>query len=305
MASTRTTVEIEGRSLSLSNLDKVLYPAQGFTKAHVIDYYVGVAEALLPHLAGRPLTMKRFPDGVERGHFFEKRCPEHRPDFVATLPLERPEDARDGDVVVHCDVADLPSLVWVANLAALELHTSLARRPDTTVPTCVVFDLDPGAPATLQECARVALLVRDVCERLDLVCVAKTSGRKGMQVYVPVNAPTSYEETKGWALAVGQLLERVHPELVLTSMTRSRRSGKVFVDWSQNSWSKTTVSVYSLRAEPVPTVSTPVTWEEVEAAAEGRTPLRFHANRLRDRLEAHGDLFAPVAEVVQALPALG
>jgi bifunctional non-homologous end joining protein LigD len=147
--------------------------------------------------------------------------------------------------------------------------------------------------------------VRDVCERLDLVAVPKTSGRKGMQVYVPVNGPTSYDETKAWALAVGQLLERVHPELVLTSMTKAKRTGRVFVDWSQNSWSKTTVCVYSLRAEPVPTVSTPVTWEEVEAAAAGRTPLRFHANRLRDRLEAHGDLFAPVAERTQVLPALG
>jgi bifunctional non-homologous end joining protein LigD len=280
----------------------VLYPSQGFTKAAVIDHYVGVADVMLPHLAGRPLTMKRYPDGVDGEHFFEKRCPSHRPDFVRTVRL-----GRDGKekVVDHCDIGDLASLVWVANLAALELHTSLARAPDTSVPTMVVFDLDPGEPADVADCARVALWLREVADRLGLVMVPKTSGKKGMQVYVPVNTPTTYAETKGFALAVGQLLERVHGELVLTEMTKAKRSGKVFIDWSQNSLTKTTVCVYSLRAEAVPTVSTPLTWDEVSDGADGRHHLRFHARHLPDRLERHGDLFAPTLEVEQELPALG
>lgn len=285
----------------MSNLDKVLYPSQGFTKAAVIDYYVQVAEAILPHLRGRPLTMLRFPDGVEGGSFYEKRCPDHRPEFVTTVRLGR--DGRE-KVVDHCDLRDLPSLVWAANLAALELHTSLARAPDTSTPTMVVFDLDPGEPAGITECAQVALWLKEVGDRLGLVLCPKTSGSKGLQVYVPVNGPTSYDATKAFALAVGQLLERVHPELVLTSMSKQRRSGKVFVDWSQNSLTKTTVCAYSLRAREVPTVSTPLTWDEVSDGADGRAHLRFHARHVIDRVERLGDLFAPTLEVTQELPAL-
>ena len=298
----RQVVEVGGQQLSLSNLDKVMYPSQGFTKAAVVDYYVNVAEVMLPHLRGRPLTMVRFPDGVDGGSFFEKRCPDHRPEFVATIELGR--DTKE-KVVEHCDIRDLPSLVWAANLAALELHTVLAREPDTSMPTMVVFDLDPGPPADIADCARVALWLREVAERLSLTMVPKTSGSKGMQVYVPVNGPTSYEETKGFALAVGQLLERVHGDLVLTAMARERRRGKVFIDWSQNTLTKTTVCAYSLRAKQVPTVSTPVTWDEVADAADGRTPLRFHARQVVDRVREHGDLFAPTLEVQQELPTLG
>jgi len=286
----------------VSNLDKVMYPSQGFTKAAVIDYYVKVADAILPHLAGRPLTMKRYPDGVEGQSFFEKRCPEHRPEFVGTVRL-----GRDGKekVVDHCDVADLPSLVWTANMASLELHTSLARRPDTSLPTMVVFDLDPGEPADVQDCARVALWLREVGDRLGLATFPKTSGSKGMQVYVPVNGPTSYDRTKGFALSVGQLLERVHGDHVLTAMTKQRRTGKVFVDWSQNTLTKTTVCAYSLRAKEVPTVSTPLTWDEVSDGADGEHHLRFHARHVIERVERLGDLFAPTATLQQELPELG
>jgi bifunctional non-homologous end joining protein LigD len=294
-------VEVAGQLVAVSNLDKVLYPSQGFTKAAVIDYYVQVADAILPHLAGRPLTMLRFPDGVEGGSFYEKRCPDHRPDFVRTVRLGR--EGRD-KVVDHCDVRDLPTLVWAANLAALELHTSLARAPDTSVPTMVVFDLDPGEPAGTAECARVALWLQEIGDRLGLVLCPKTSGSKGLQVYVPVNGPTSYDETKSFALAVGQLLERVHPELVLTSMSKQRRGGKVFVDWSQNTLTKTTVCAYSLRAREVPTVSTPLRWDEVSDGADGRHHLRFHARHVVDRVRRHGDLFAPTLEVTQELPEL-
>lgn len=294
-------MEVAGQQVAVSNLDKVLYPSQGFTKAAVIDYYVQVADAILPHLAGRPLTMLRFPDGVEGGSFYEKRCPDHRPDFVRTVRLGR--EGRD-KVVDHCDVRDLPTLVWAANLAALELHTSLARAPDTSVPTMVVFDLDPGEPAGLSECARVALWLQEIGDRLGLVLCPKTSGSKGLQVYVPVNGPTSYDETKAFALAVGQLLERVHPELVLTSMSKQRRGGKVFVDWSQNTLTKTTVCAYSLRAREVPTVSTPLTWDEVSDGADGRHHLRFHARHVVDRVRRDGDLFAPTLEVIQELPEL-
>lgn len=300
----KRTVEIDGRQLVVSNLDKVLYPEVGFTKAHVLDYYVRIAPVLLPHLAGRPLTMLRFPDGVEGQSFFEKRCPDHRPDFVPTVRLGR--DGRD-KVVDHCDIDSVAALAWVANMASLELHTSLARRPDTTTPTMVVFDLDPGAPADVITCARVAMWLRELFDRLGLEAVAKTSGSKGMQVYVPVNGPTGYDETKAFALAIGQLLERVHGELVTTTMAKDQRAGKVFIDWSQNVLTKTTVAVYSLRARTRPTVSTPLLWDEVaDLAASGvADDAAFLPSDVLARVERHGDLFAPTAEVVQELPALG
>lgn len=300
----RRTVEIGGEQLVVSNLDKLLYPAAGFTKAHVLDYYVRIAPVMLPHLAGRPLTMLRFPDGVDGDRFFEKRCPDYHPDFVGTVPLGREDREKR---VEHCDVDSVATLAWVANLASLELHTTMGRRPDTSVPTMVVFDLDPGPPADIVACCRVAGWLREVFERLDLQAFPKTSGSKGLQVYVPVNLPTDYDATKGFALAVGQLLERVHADLVTTNMSKQERGGKVLVDWSQNTLTKTTVCAYSLRARPAPTVSTPVTWEEVaDVAASGDADrLRFTAPRVLDRVATHGDLFAATVELEQVLPELG
>ncbi len=300
----RTHVTIGGRELSVSNLDKPMYPAAGLTKAHVIDYYAKVADVLLPHVRRRPLTMIRFPDGVDGNSFFEKRCPDHRPEWLGTVRLGREGKEK---VVDHCDVADVAGLVWVANMASLELHTSLARGPDTMTPTMVAFDLDPGAPADVTTCARVALLLREAFDRLSLTAYPKTSGSKGMQVYVPVNTPTSYEATRGFALAMGQLLERVHPELVTTNMSKKERPGKVFIDWSQNHLTKTTVTVYSLRARERPTVSTPLTWGEVSDAADAEDAdlLTFEAADVLARVQEHGDLFARVETDTQELPALG
>ncbi len=296
-------VEVGGQALRLSNLDKVLYPRAGFTKAQVIDYYTRVAPAVLPHLRGRPLTLKRYPNGVEAGHFYEKECPSHRPEWVRTEPIAiRSEDR----TVNFCLAEDLPTLVWLANLADLELHTSLSLAVPIERPTILAFDLDPGPPASILECARVALALRELLEPLGLEGWAKTSGSKGLQVYFPLNTETSYEQTKPFALAVAQLLERRHPELVVSSMRKDLRTGKVLVDWSQNDQHKTTVCVYSLRARERPTVSAPVTWEEVESALEAgeRAQLEFDSEIVLERIDAHGDLFAPVLERRQTLPEL-
>jgi bifunctional non-homologous end joining protein LigD len=299
----RLEVEVQGRTLSLSNLDKVLYPAVGFTKGHVIDYYTRIAPALLPHLRGRALTLKRYPNGVDAPYFYEKQCPSHRPDWVRTAAVAIRSNGR---VIDFCLADDLPTLVWLANLADLELHTSLARATDVTAPVILAFDLDPGEPATIVECSRVALLLRDVFERLGLQAFPKTSGSKGMQVYVPLNTPATYRQTKSFALAIAQLLERRHPELVVSDMKKSRRKGKVFVDWSQNDEHKTTVSVYSLRARERPTVSTPLRWDEVEAALDSGDPgeLAFDSDAVLERVAEHGDLFAGVEELEQELPEL-
>lgn len=300
--SERVTVHVEGRELSLSNLDKLMYPSAGLTKAAVIDYYTRVAPVMLPHLRGRPLTMVRYPDGVDGDRFFEKRCPSHRPPWMATVRLGR--DGRE-KVVDHCQVRETADLVWVANMASLELHTTMGAAPDTFTPTMVVFDLDPGPPADIGHCARVALLLRQVFDRLGLQGFPKTSGSKGMQVYVPCNvAGLTFDRTKGFALGLGQLLEKVHPDLVLTSMAKGERTGKVFVDWSQNTLTKTTVCAYSLRARERPTVSTPVTWDEVGQAAEGATELRFEHADVLERVGRDGDLFAPVLTLEQDLPTL-
>lgn len=301
--SQRVTVHVEGRELTLSNLDKVLFPATGTTKAAVIDYYTRIADVMLPHLRGRPLTMVRYPDGVDGDRFFEKRCPSHRPAWMDTVTLGR--EGRD-KVVEHCDLRERADLVWAANLAALELHTTMAGAPDTTRPTMVVFDLDPGPPADVHDCARVALLCQQVFDRLGLAAWAKTSGSKGMQLYVPLNQPEmDYDRTKRFALAVGQLLEKVHPEQVLTSMDKAQRTGKVFVDWSQNVLTKTTVTAYSLRARSRPTVSTPLTWDEVESVAADELDPVWELADVLDRVDRHGDLFAEVLTLQQALPALG
>jgi bifunctional non-homologous end joining protein LigD len=293
-------VEVEGRRLKLSNLDKIFYPAVGFTKAQVIDYYTRVAPALVPHMAGRPLTLKRYPDGVDGQFFYEKKCPSHRPEWFRTVSVW---SGRNQDNINYCVVDDLPSLVWVANMAGLELHTSLALADDIHRPTMLVFDLDPGAPATIKECCNVGLQLRDLFAELKLKCFAKTSGSKGLQVYVPLNTAITYEETKAVALAVAQELEHKNPQLVLSSMSKVLRKGKVFVDWSQNADHKTTVCVYSLRARERPTVSAPVSWDEVEARHRGRRKdLSFTADEVLARLDRDGDLFDPVLKLKQRLP---
>ena len=295
-------VEVEGRHLKLSNLEKVLYPAVGFTKAQVIDYYTRISPVLVPHMKGRPLTLKRYPNGVDDKFFYEKNCPSHRPDWVTTAAVYSRQNKAD---INFCVVEDVPTLVWAANLASLELHTSLARASAIQVPTMLVFDLDPGAPATIKECCAVGLRVRDMFSELGLQCFAKTSGSKGLQVYVPLNRPTTYEETKPLALAIAQHLEQQEPRLVLSNMKKELRTGKVFVDWSQNDDHKTTICVYSLRARERPTVSTPVTWEEVEGHHSGKLKtLAFTADEVLARVERHGDLFAPLLTLKQKLPAI-
>jgi len=299
----RVEVDVQGRTLSLSNLDKVLYPAAAFTKGHVIDYYMRIAPYVLPHLQGRALTLKRYPNGVEAQYFYEKNAPSHRPDWVNTATIPIRTDGRTIDFVL---ADDLPTLVWLANLADLELHTSLAKASDPRAPTILAFDLDPGPPATIVECAHVALRLREVFAHLGLEGFPKTSGSKGMQVYVPLNVPTGYRETKRFSQAIAQLLERRHPELVVSEMRKDRRAGKVFVDWSQNDEHKTTVAAYSLRAKEQPTVSTPLRWEEVEAVTESEDPdeLVFTSADVLERVAADGDLFAPVEELRQELPDL-
>jgi bifunctional non-homologous end joining protein LigD len=294
-------VVVEGRRLSVSNLDKVLYPAVSFTKAEVLDYYARVAPALLPHLGDRAVTLRRFPNGPSGKSFYEKNCPRHRPDWVKTAPIQ----GEDG-VIEFCRIDSVAALTWVANLAALELHTSMARLDDPDAPTMVVFDLDPGAPAGLLECAEVALLIRHVLEDLGLECVAKTSGSKGLQLYLPLNTPTTYGRTAGFSRTVAQALESSEPRKVVSAQRKDLRRGKVLVDWSQNSRHKTTVCAYSLRATDDATVSTPLQWEEVEeaVAAGDATDLRFRAPDVLERVGDLGDLFAPAATLRQRLPEL-
>jgi bifunctional non-homologous end joining protein LigD len=292
------TVDVGGRHLSLSNLDKVLYPEAGFTKAEVIDYYHRIAPVMVPHLEGRALTLRRWPNGVDQSGFFEKRCPSHRPPWLPTAP--GPGD--HNGTIQYCRFDEPAALVWAANMAALELHAPMARAIDIESPAAVVFDLDPGAPAALRECCRIALEIREVLARLELVAFAKTSGSKGLQLYVPVNAPATHDEASAFALAVAQIVEQRRPKDVVTVMTKAERRNKVFIDWSQNSRHKTTIAVYSLRARPRPTVSTPVTWDEVEAGAGDAVDLQFEAADALSRVAARGDLFAPVLSIVQDLP---
>ncbi|MEZ5078513.1 MAG: non-homologous end-joining DNA ligase [Solirubrobacterales bacterium] len=302
---TDTTVEVDGRELKLTNLDKVLYPAAGFTKGEMIDYYARVAPAMVPHLAGRAVTLRRFPEGVDDldAAFFEKRCPKHRPSWVKTASVRAGPRAGKIDFCV-CD--GLPTLVWMAQLATVELHPSLSLARAPTRPTVLAFDLDPGPPADLVDCCRVALRLRELFGHFDVRCFPKTSGSKGMQVYVPLNRKLSYDTTKPFAKAIAQLLEKQTPDQVVSKMKKVEREGKVFVDWSQNHRSKTTVCVYSLRARERPTASTPLRWQEVEAAADSGdgSPLIFEADAVLDRVERHGDLFAPVLELEQDLPDL-
>src|SRR5258705_5793006 len=298
-----TIVEVENRKLKLSNLDKVLYPAAGFTKGQVIDYYVRIAPALLPHLAGRPLTMKRYPEGVDHPYFFEKNAPKHRPDWVKTAPIWSEGNERDVNYILANDLA---TLVWIANLASLELHPSLSLAVHIESPTMIVFDLDPGPPANIVQCSQVAIWVRAIFDHFGLQSFAKTSGSKGMQIYVPLNTKTTYEQTKPFAHALARLLEQEHPELVVSDMKKAIRTNKVFVDWSQNDQHKTTIAVYSLRARERPTVSTPITWDEVARTFKRKDAqhLVFEAPDVLKRVEKMGDLFEPVLKLQQKLPQL-
>jgi bifunctional non-homologous end joining protein LigD len=294
-------VEVEGHRLKLSNLEKVLYPQVGFTKGEVIDYYTKIAPAMLPHLHDRPITLKRYPNGVDAQFFYEKQCPKGAPAWVRTEPIWSTHTKR---TIEYCLVNDLATLTWLANLAALELHPLLSKAGEHSRPTSVVFDLDPGPPATSHECAQVALWLREIAGDLGLACFPKTSGSKGIQVYIPLNTPVTYETTSPFAHDVARLLEAQHPDLVVSRMAKDLRGGKVFIDWSQNDEHKTTAGVYSLRARPEPTVSTPLEWAEIEAAAARGEPVRaFVAEEVLERVREKGDLFAPVAELEQALKA--
>ncbi|MBI3474182.1 MAG: ATP-dependent DNA ligase [Acidobacteria bacterium] len=300
---TSTIVDVEDRKLKLSNLEKVLYPAAGFTKGQVIDYYVRIAPVLVPHLAGRPLTMKRYPEGVDHEYFFEKNAPMHRPDWVKTAPVWSDSNHRTINFIL---ANDLSTLVWIANLASLELHPSLALGADIETPTMIVFDLDPGPPANIVQCAQVGLWVRAIFDHFGLQSFPKTSGSKGMQIYVPLNTKMSYDQTKSFAHAIARLLEQEHPDLVVSDMKKAVRTNKVFVDWSQNDQHKTTISVYSLRAREQPTVSTPITWSEVEQALRKKDAQRlvFEATDVLKRVDKMGDLYAPLLTLKQKLPQL-
>ena len=297
-----TEVEIDGRHLRLSNLDKVFWPATGFTKGQMIEYYRRIAGLLLPHLRGRPLTLKRYPDGVDAEFFYEKQCPSHRPPWVATCPIAR--RGTTGKPIEYCLVDDQASLVWVANLASIELHPLLAFCDHVDHPTMVVFDLDPGPPADLVDCCQVGLWVRQVLSELELQPFPKTSGSKGLQLYVPLNTPHTYADTKPFARAIARRLAEQHPDRVVERMDKSLRAGKVLIDWSQNDVSKTTVCAYSLRARERPTVSAPVAWQEVERAlGDGDPrPLQLEAPEVIERVQRLGDLFAPVRRLRQELP---
>jgi bifunctional non-homologous end joining protein LigD len=297
-------VEVDGRELKLTNLDKVLYPKAGFTKGEVVDYYAKVAPAMIPHLAGRAVTLRRFPEGVDDldAAFFEKRCPKHRPKWVKTTPVSASTGKID-----FCVCNDRPTLIWMAQLAAIELHPSLSLARAPTRPTVLAFDLDPGPPANIVDCCRVALRLRELFDHFGVECFSKTSGSKGLQVYVPLNEKkVHYETTKPFAKAIAQLLEKQTPDQVVSKMKKVEREGKVFVDWSQNHQRKTTIAVYSLRARERPTASTPVTWDEVTHAAENEDAdsLVFEAGDVLERVEDKGDLFAPVLELKQDLPEL-
>jgi bifunctional non-homologous end joining protein LigD len=299
MATKGQVIEIEGRELKLSNLDKVLYPAAGFRKADVIDYFRRIAPLQLPHLAGRPPTLVRAPDGPGGPRFFEKNCPSHRPAWMTVFPGHEATGGTKG-----CLVDEVPSLIWLANLAALELHTHQWTVDDPKHPTAMVIDLDPGAPATIVDCCRVALELRDTLEQLGLQAVVKTSGGKGLHLSVPVvGSDATDDETKTFARALGQLLESRDPKRVLVDMTRAKRSGKVFIDWSQNDRHKTTVCAYSLRLQDRPTVSTPLSWDEI-ADAEDPDALVFEAPDVLERVEQVGDLYADSLTLHQELPEL-
>jgi bifunctional non-homologous end joining protein LigD len=288
----KVAVQVDGRTLTLTNLAKVLYPEDGFTKAEVLDYYQRVAPVLLPHITGRPVTLKRYPEGVDGEAFFQKHVTEHRPDWIRTATVNSASSRARGTMVTYLVIDDLPALIWAANLAGLELHVPQWRMPAVREPDLLVFDLDPGEPATVVECCQVAADLRPLLAADGLAPLAKTSGGKGLQLYARISGMTS-DQASDQARGYAESLERAHPARVVSRMTRSLRAGKVLIDWSQNNGSKTTIAPYSLRARSHPTVSTPVSWEEVQSC---RRPadLFFTADVVLDRVAAHGDLFAPL-----------
>jgi bifunctional non-homologous end joining protein LigD len=296
-----SSLKVGGKQIDVTNLQKVLYPETGFTKGQVVDYYLRIAPYMLPHLRGRPLTLKRYPNGVDQMFFYEKRCPVHRPKWVSTGKVW--SEGND-DYISYCVVKDAATLVWLANLACLEMHTLLSRLPRDKVPTSMVFDLDPGPPANVLDSIRVGIKMRDALQHLGLQSFAKTSGSKGIHLWVPLNTPVTFEQTKHFAHALALLIERENPREVLSVMKRDLRAGKVFVDWSQNDGHKTTACVYTLRARSEPTVSTPLSWDELEAALKKKDPARvtFKTDDVLKRVEKLGDLFAPVLKLKQRLP---
>ena len=298
MSKSHAELTIDDQTIAVSNLDKVLYPETGFTKAQVIDYYIKAAPCLLPHLKNRPLTLKRYPEGVDGFFFYERHCPTHRPEWVKTATVH------GSKTIDYCVLEDLPSLVWAANLADLELHTFLHRSTALTRPAAMVFDLDPGLPADALDCCKVALWIREYLAERNLESFIKTSGSKGMQLFVPLNTATTYEKTKSFAKKLAEDMESAHGDEVVSQMQKKLREGKVLIDWSQNDAHKTTVCVYSLRAKSTPTVSTPLTWDEVKSALKGRklSKLTFQSDQALQRMAKLGDLFAPVLTLKQKLP---
>ncbi|MEU4367619.1 non-homologous end-joining DNA ligase [Micromonospora chersina] len=302
MPADRLKVDVEGRSLEVSNLDKVLYPKAGFTKGEVIDYYTRIAPVLLPHLQDRALTRIRFPNGVDGGSFFEKNAPAATPAWVRTENLPAPGSSKGRETIDYVVADDLPTLVWLANLAALELHTpqwKVGEHPDM-----MVVDLDPGAPAALKQCCQVALLMRDRLAEDGIDSCPKTSGKKGMQLCCPIAGTQDADVVSDYAKRIAQELEKAHPKLIVSKMAKNLRPGKVFIDWSQNNAAKTTVAPYSLRAQDVPSVSTPLTWDEVEAGAAGKRPATkpYTAPEVLKRVEKQGDLLAPLLDGGPELP---
>ena len=303
--SAKTTLKVEKRELTVSNLDKVFYPKTGFTKGDVIDYYIRIAPVMLPHIRQRPISLKRYPDGVEGFFFYEKQCPSHAPSWIKTTKVAKSE----GGHINYCVFNDLPSLVWAANIANLEFHTFQHVGKALQRPTALVFDLDPGPPADIVQCAEVALRLKKIFDTLGLQSFPKTSGSKGMQLMVPLNTAVNYDQTKAFARSLAATLAQEFPDVVVDDMKKSLRKGKVFIDWSQNDDKKTTVSAYSLRAKETPTVSTPLKWSEVKAAVSGRKSqtkkvLTFEASEVLQRVKKWGDLFAPVLTLKQKLPRL-
>jgi bifunctional non-homologous end joining protein LigD len=293
---------VDGKRLPVSNLDKIFYPKTGFTKGDVINYYIRIAPVLLPHLKDRPLTLKRYPDGVEGMFFYEKRCPTFRPAWLKTAAIWSEGNNAD---INFCLANDLPSLVWAANLADLELHTFLSKKQNPNRPTMLVFDLDPGPPANIVDCVQVAFWLKELFDNMGLESFAKTTGSKGLQLYVPLNAPrVTFDQTKKLARALAEHVTREHPRHVVYDMRKSLRKGKVLIDWSQNDDHKTTVCVYSLRAKERPTVSTPVTWQELQKALKTKKPetLTFEADHVLRRVQKMGDLFASVLTLKQKMP---
>jgi bifunctional non-homologous end joining protein LigD len=296
-------LEVNGKRVKVSNLRKVFYRATGFSKGDVIDYYTRISPVLLPYLKNRPISLKRYPDGVEGFFFYEKQCPSHRPEWIDTARV--PSQRRQG-FIEYCVMNDESALIWAANLADLELHTFLHRAPELEHPDFLAIDLDPGAPADLVNCCEVALRLKTFFDRFDLHSFSKTSGSKGLQVYVPLNTNATYETTKAFARTLAEHLESEEPDSVTSKMQKDLRRGKVFVDWSQNDEHKTTVSVYSLRAKEHPTVSTPVSWKEVADTAKKADSglLTFEAGEVLRRVKRKGDLFAPVLTLKQRLPTI-